>query len=239
MIETVSSQEFYKQYAPTYYEYAERRKRYFDSVNLEIIRFLGKNTAKSLMDVGTGNGLRIKNILASYPQLTHVLLIDNCEEVLLEARGLVQGPHIAIQLADITSPAFEAGSTFDAVLSLNNVLAHVRLANISTALANIHKSLKTDGVFIFDINHRYNLKAYGLRAVRNYAFDLVLPTSTSFYARTGNIKTPVDLYAPRQMKSLLHEAGFRPEYISYINYDNGACENSFWGGQMFCIARRL
>ena len=108
--------------------------------------------AKSILELGCGTG-RHASLLAE--QGYHVLGLDQSEEMLERAtrRSAVGGRKsdgaAHFQKADIRS--FELQEKFDVAVALFHVMSYLPTdEDFATVIKNVHRSLNTQGVFIFD-----------------------------------------------------------------------------------------
>ena len=131
--------------------------------------------------------------------------------------------------------------------SFNQTIARVMsvpLFGISKliSLKNIKSYLKAGGVFIFDVNHRHNIKEYGYKALGRIVID-----NLNFKRSRGDVVTKkmIDgkeislyghLFIEDEIKTILDEAGFNSVELIPINYSTGEKELTKYFGQLLVIA---
>ncbi len=231
-----SSNEIYKNLAPFYRTYSNKRQAYLDGVDAQIIPYIFDQ--KTLLDLGTGDGFRILHLLEkSGKKLKKVTLVDSCSEMLNRLKG---NKFVEVKKQDFSSKKFALNSKYDVITSLWNVLGHIAGPSVLQALKNIAKHLKKDGVVIIDINNRYNYKQYGTKALKNYFLDKVRKVQTgdiSFEFSCNNKKIPsfVHLFSQKEIECLFQKAGFVVKKRLYINYQTGTLEKNQFSGQLFYV----
>jgi ubiquinone/menaquinone biosynthesis C-methylase UbiE len=124
---------------------------------------------------------------------------------------------------------------FDAVITIFNAIGHLTKADFEKALHNIHRNLKNDGLYIFDIanlnyfltgNHISELTIDWLTTVDNTRFrdiqysivntDGILTFYTTSIIQKGSEKPKIkksaqtlQIYTADQLKDLLNKNGFK------------------------------
>ncbi len=237
----VSSEQFYDAYARSYSTYLDRHRRYFDSVEAIIFdATVGRGTV-SLLDVGTGTGERLSRLVSEI-RPNRVVAIDESPEMATLAR--TNCPSAEVLTMPLAGPEFAAAVSgqFDLVTCLSNVLGHVPADQLLSGLQQIESVLRPGGVFIFDVNNRYNAVNYGtLRVIRNRLRDSIFRGNGEFVATHGKgadeVRTPVHLFTRAEVVSLLRSAGFAIEMIAFRNYETGRKTCQF-GGSMVVKAVR-
>lgn len=228
-----SSEDFYTKFAASYEAYASGKKNYLTSVDTFIIENAGH--ARSIVDVGAGNGKRGKKI-AGMLGVKSLTLIDSSDGML----GFMRNVHGAnIIKADISSEKFKPDTTYDVALCLWNVLGHISNQSRSIALKNLASLVKNNGLIFLDVNNRYNIAHYGLRAgFRNILKDIFLPNISNgdfpltINTDTGSIDTSVHIFSPFEIRRLIKSAGLTIEKVCTIDYRTGIKMNNPFSGQL-------
>lgn len=234
------SQNMYNRLAPFYREYSIGRSRYIKAVD-RILRQELTSKRRSLLDLGTGDGERIKNALKGHlHKFNKIYLVENSSNMIKQIKTV---PPMEIINKDFSAKNFSLKEKFDCVTCLWNVLGHIPEKNVLTALTNIKEHLSPTGVAIIDINNRQNIKQYGWRAVRNFIKD-----TFCYKFRNGNIdflldvhnnKVPasVHLFSKKEFETLLEKSGLAIQYCHFINYQNGHIEKNSFAGQLCYVLR--
>ena len=159
------SQNMYNRLAPFYREYSIGRSRYIKAVD-RILRQELTSKRRSLLDLGTGDGERIKNALKGHlHKFNKIYLVENSSNMIKQIKTV---PPMEIINKDFSAKNFSLKEKFDCVTCLWNVLGHIPEKNVLTALTNIKEHLSPTGVAIIDINNRQNIKQYGKKFYKRY-----------------------------------------------------------------------
>jgi 2-polyprenyl-3-methyl-5-hydroxy-6-metoxy-1,4-benzoquinol methylase len=226
----MGAEAFYDSVAPRYEEISSGRTNYLRAVDDLILNLVGDRCTR-ILDVGTGNGLRIASLSTRLRERNPLLTVD-CIEPSTEMRNQ------AVRNLP-NSPVFSGWSEiresekYDVVLALWNVIGHTEFAELPIHVA---EHLTPDGVFISDFNSRYNVKEYGPRRVAKNVFtDLLLGRTrkpVEFNLKLLNNRSTVKLRTVRCVKRELSYAAMKVNYLQALNYATGAFEKSEYGGQM-------
>jgi 2-polyprenyl-3-methyl-5-hydroxy-6-metoxy-1,4-benzoquinol methylase len=230
------SKKIYFRMAPDYDEVSKRKSTYLESVNNLIFKHASK-TILNYLDAGGGDGNRTfvisKKIGAKYS-----VLIDNSSEMIKIAgsKGLDE-----VHCTDILS--YSSRKSYDLITSLWNVFGHIETRKERTdSLVNLNSMLSNDGVFMIDVNNRYNIEYGYFNVIKNIIFD-ILPSKSSthgwFSFKFKDKTFPVYLHSPFEILSELKNAGFEVIEKYGVNYSNGKISKNFYfKGQMFLVARK-
>jgi hypothetical protein len=101
--------------------------------------------------------------------------------------------------------------------------------------------LEDNGVFIFDVNNRYNIKQYGLRYFLINILKDILNISNSGYFNIefGGVKTSVYIYNEAELLRDLRLSGLKVIDIKYIDYNSGAIIKTKFMGQIFMVVAKI
>lgn len=237
----VTSRRFYDAYARGYSSYLEQHAGYFRAVEDVIADVAGDRRGIAVLDVGTGTGERLSRVISTLRPDRVVAIDESPEMAALAARNCPSAQVLALPLGSPELPAAVTGG-FDLVICLSNVLGHIPAPLLVPGLRQIRDLLKTDGVFVFDVNNRYNAVRFGvLRTVRNMVRDRLLPGGGDFLAayRDGDtvLRTPVHLFSPAEVVDMVERAGFAPAHLEFRDYATGR-ERGRFGGSIVVKAVR-
>ncbi len=229
-----TSTQYYDAIANNYSFEIEKRKKYIQSINKWIGSLMRSHSCTNVLDVGTGDGTRLLNIL---------------EDVRYSSLNIVEPSEKLIKIAQSHFPMANCynkdlqgcelpDSSFSHVLSLWNVLGHV--TNRREFVSKIFQLLEPGGYFIFDINNRYNIKQYGLfSVVKNCLRDLFSKAESGYFIlQNGENLTRVFIHSKRDATALMKVAGFKVTKVYYVDYESGCFRRSQFFGQMLIVGRK-
>ena len=228
-----SSETFYSRFAKSYAQYATTKQAYLSSVNTFIKQEAG--TVKTMVDVGSGDGKRSKEI-ANLLGIDNFTLIDNSDGMVNLSKNI---PGATILKDDISNAEFKLENKYDVVLCLWNVLGHIVFDRRVTALKNLVSLVNDKGVIFLDVNNRYNAVHYGIKAtLKNICKDILTPKISNgdfelnINTDQGQINTIVHIFNPNETKHLFKLAGLKVLKTEIINYKTGEEKSNFWSGQL-------
>lgn len=121
---------------------------------------------KIVLEVGVGTGRIAKSVL--HAECQSLVGIDISAKTLDRARSnLSTFSNIDLELADINE--FVRPNTFDLAYS---VLTFLHIEDKETALSNIYKSLKNNGLFVLSVSKDDEWFDYGDRRIKLYPMEL-------------------------------------------------------------------
>ena len=209
----------YDALAPFYSSLLEARKQYLRGVEDIITTHAGG--ANSLLDIGSGNGVRALRI-ASARGIDDVTLVEPSDGMRRES-----AENTAVWKRSTSEISEEA--RFDLITCLWNVLGHVDGAQDRSILLSRLKSFLTpSGMLFLDVNHRYNAGSYGwprtaARMMRDYFFpsekngDVI----ASWQAGQQRIRTRGHVFTHAELLRLFQRAGLRIKNRWIVDYRNG------------------
>jgi SAM-dependent methyltransferase len=233
MVGSDTSSSYYDELASEYQETSKRRLPYLLGVEKIVADvLLSSSPLRRLLDIGTGDGVRLARILKEIGAAEVVAIEQSSGMHHLAQKNI---PGVTILNQDFVEADIPKGY-FTHVTALWNVIGHVKSRPIF--IEAVYKSLSKGGVFIFDVNNRYNVRAYGVRNVaKNYGLDLIRGDASGRYSlQCGGVTTEVFIYSERLLRTDLMRAGFKIKDIIYVNYDTGIRENVPIFGQILCVA---
>lgn len=228
-----TSEKFYTLFASSYRDYSFNKKGYLSAVN----KFIQEETLspKSMIDVGSGDGKRGRDI-GDILGIEKITLIDNSDGMIALAKN-IHGADIIF--TDISNSRFQTEKKYDLVTLLWNVLGHIPSDSRAIALANLVKLVNNGKSIFIDVNNRYNISHYGIKAVlRNILKDIFLPNKSTgdftlkVLTSKGEIETIVHIFNPFEIERLIKSAGLKIEKRKIINYRNGKACRTIFGGQL-------
>jgi 2-polyprenyl-3-methyl-5-hydroxy-6-metoxy-1,4-benzoquinol methylase len=205
--------------APYYSSLLETRCQYLQAV--EAIIAARATGTRSLLDIGSGNGIRALRI-AGQARIQNVVLVE-------PSAGMQR--HAPANAAIWKSSVSEISETdnFDLITCLWNVLGHLEGAGERLSLlARLRKLLIPHGMFFLDVNHRYNARSYGcFWTASRFLRDLLLPSETngdvitSWQAGRQRVQTRGHVFTHGELMSLFRAAGLEVEARWIIDYQTG------------------
>ena len=229
--------------APGFREISERRKDWIESINKYISDRL--NPTDQLLDVGAGDGIRARTI-ADAAGIREIVLVEPSVEMSKLARS-VPNSEIFIKSAENLSEIRDYKS-FDAILCLWNVLGHIpTFERRIIAALNMAELLNDNGVIYIDVNNRYNLKAYGSKAIENINIDISNPDGLTgvngdvvYEISYGNQSIPASghVFTLKELELIVHAAGTQVDTVAYFDYDTGMSVNNQFEGQILMTLRK-
>jgi SAM-dependent methyltransferase len=232
----------YNALAPYYRKYSREKAVYLEAIDQIVIRNIPAN-AHSLLDVGSGDGIRaaeiarqknIKALVLSEPSSAMVDLcnkIPNCEVWHLSAEDLPK-----------------TDRRFDVITCLWNVLGHIsNQEKRLIALKKMHDLINPEGVIFIDINNRYNAGSYGWgEIIKRIGYDTIFPHNNKVDAvyelkiEDKIITGRGHLFTPQEITNLLQRAGLQIKHRYIVDYKTGKSMSFVLCGQLlFEIGRAL
>jgi SAM-dependent methyltransferase len=230
----------YDRVAPVFADLSRRREAYLRKIEELVVARLPPGS-ESLLDVGSGDGGRAVRIARS-AGIQRIVLLEPCASMRQSADASCEiWPIRAETLAD----AVPSGGSFDVIICLWNVLGHIRAQERLNVLKALEQLLSPDGVLFVDVNHRYNMRAYGFwRTAGRILYDRVLPSENN-----GDVTMSWDVCGERcntyghvftqiEMQRLISGAGLVTRETVFVDYDSGDIRRSGLKGNLFYVLRR-
>ncbi len=135
---------------------------------------------------------------------------------------------------------------FDVVTCLWNVLGHIVNAEDRTALLGaVSRLLPPTGRFFLDVNHRYNLRSYGvLPSSARWIRDLFFPDERNGDVRAqwslddSSISTYGHVFTNREIMRLAEFSGLEFQEKIVIDYETGRVRRFPFQGNLLYVFRR-
>jgi SAM-dependent methyltransferase len=236
----------FKEYAD-YYDLIYKDKNYGREVGF-IENIFGKSKPKKILEVGCGTGNYTKILLEREYEVTAVDISADMLEIASE-KCVYKCKFIK---GDIRTVSID--EKFDACIAMFAVMGYItENSDISKALNNIHRHLKPNGIFIFDVWNGLavlrllpeqrikevendeikiirsavpNLRAFDHICEVNY--KLLILNKEESTVNEINEKHIVRFYFPQEIKYYLEDAGFEVLKICPFLDLNGKVDENVW-----------
>ena len=224
--------EAYDRLASRYAEIRSERQRYCDGIDRLISESIPPST-KSMLDVGSGDGARAASIAQG--RVEQLVLLEPSPGMRKLIRSGQETWTAPIEMLE------DRHREFDIITCLWNVLGHVQgRARQLRALRNMRSLLTPHGSIFLDVQNRYNAHRYGwTKTLARYVRDRFLPSAevgdvvVRWPTSAGDIRTYGHVFTPREIRSLVQEAGLQQKQIRFIDYETGEERNSQFAGSIF------
>ena len=258
-IDTVTPEHFddpvtaYDRLAAHYPALSRRRERYLSGVEREIVSRVPPDN-RSLLDVGAGDGARALR-MASRLGIERIVLVEpsrtmaekaatHAEVWMIRAEALAE-PGLRDLAPDGPGSSGNVTERFDVVTCLWNVLGHV--PGVETrlrVLRAIAHRLTPQGRLFLDVNHRYNLRAYGIFATgARWIYDLVSRKESNgdvlaqWNVGDTFVSTRGHVFVDGEIMRLAEAAGLELEERLVIDYGDGRIRRFAFQGNLLYLFR--
>jgi 2-polyprenyl-3-methyl-5-hydroxy-6-metoxy-1,4-benzoquinol methylase len=234
----------YDRVAAHYAALSRRRDAYLRGVEREITS-RAPTASQSLLDVGSGDGSRAL-AMASQLGIKRVVLVEPSKEMAPKSAGSAEiWPARAEDLGSVDGAQPQPPpEQFDVITCLWNVLGHVPTAQKRLrALTAVARLLAPQGKFFLDVNHRYNLRAYGiLPTSARWLHDLLSPSENNgdVLAKwsAGAVSTYGHVFTHSEIMRLAASADLEIEERVVLDYENGRTRRFAFQGNLLYVFRR-
>jgi len=134
---------------------------------------------------------------------------------------------------------------FDIITCLWNVLGHVSADKRVAVLSSVASLLAQNGKFFLDVNHRYNVRSYGILATSaRWLHDLFSRRESNgevcakWNLNGSTISTRGHVFTPDEIMHLARAAGLELQERVVIDYGNGSVRRFGFQGNLLYIFRR-
>jgi 2-polyprenyl-3-methyl-5-hydroxy-6-metoxy-1,4-benzoquinol methylase len=215
----------YDALAGSYHSLVESKSRYLRKIEDLVISHI--SGAQSLLDVGAGDGSRTLRIAES-ARITRVVLVEPSARMRSRCQQEVEyWPCRAAQIP-------ENAPKFDVITCLWNVLGHLPNQEERVfVLSRLRSSLAPAGAIFLDVNHRYNVAAYGAtRTLLRMAYDLAFPSEkngdviVSWRVGDRSIRTHGHVFTRGELNNLFCGSGLTIRKKWVVNYHSGERQKS-------------
>tara|TARA_R110002049_G_scaffold3795_5_gene27664 strand:- start:142089 stop:142793 length:705 start_codon:yes stop_codon:yes gene_type:complete len=229
------SKAYYNSIANIYDEQTKQRIAYLDAVDNIIIDDRSKSQITNYLDIGSGNGRRGLKI-AKALNIDNLFLLDNSDKML---KGF--SPLDNVKTVDVSIFDFNTDKKFDFITCLWNVIGHFpSKETMLIFFSKVNDLLSDKGVFIFDVNNRYNANHYGHKSVMiNMQKDYEnIKDAGWFILGNDENKTQVYVHSPFDIHNYLKYSGLALDTVFYVDYKTGHIKESFLEGQLVYKLRK-
>jgi 2-polyprenyl-3-methyl-5-hydroxy-6-metoxy-1,4-benzoquinol methylase len=251
----------YSRLAPHYANLSRRREPYLRSIEKIIASRVPPNS-KSLLDIGAGDGIRALRI-ARECGIQRVVLVEPSLEMAASAEAMAKMKIWNIRAEELGAKASscstfradgsepganenERAQHFDVITCLWNVLGHIRrVEDRERAMRGMADRLMPGGRCFLDVNHRYNLRSYGViasaaRFIRDSVFykETNADVIATWDAGGSSISTHGHVFTDREVQQLASAAGLSIEERIVIDYDSGKVHRLAFEGNLLYVFRR-
>jgi SAM-dependent methyltransferase len=232
-----NSKHYYNSIASNYHLQALAKMNYLNAVDNYIIKAMAGSLVDNYMDVGTGDGRRALKLIQNLDIKGYKVLVDDSKEML----GLLEDIE-GVDLFNDNVLNYKSSTKFSLITCLWNVLGHFSSKDTRINFFKlVEEQLKPGGVFICDVNNRYNISHYGFNSVaENLKNDQGDKDQNSgwFDLAIGAHKTKVYMHSPFDIDTYIISTALELEETIYIDYTTGARASNFFEGQLVYKLRK-
>jgi len=242
----------YNRLAAHYPDLCRRREPYLRSVEREVASRIPQGS-RSLLDLGAGDGSRALHIAAQLG-IERVVLVEPSEE--MAGKRADHAEVWPIRAEDLAQECLNVGTAapgchhrtaerFDVITCLWNVLGHVSAEKRVAVMSSVASLLAQNGKFFLDVNHRYNVRSYGILATSaRWLHDLFSRRESNgevcakWNLNGSTISTRGHVFIPDEIMRLARAAGLELKERVVIDYDDGRVRRFAFRGNLLYIFRR-
>ncbi len=225
----------YDRIAPEFARLSNARRAYLNCIDRLVIANIPAE-ARSLLDVGAGDGLRALQI-GKAAGLERLVLLEPSTAM---RRCWPASVHPwAMRAEELSGMAGE----FDVITCLWNVIGHIFPAAVRTeVLRQFARLLSPRGVLFLDVNHRYNARHYGLlpTALR-FVHDRLIPGErngdvvATWQVAGASYSTAGHVFTHPEFKRMAEAAGLRIERRFVVDYATGQSHRFPFNGNLLYL----
>ena len=225
----------YDQLAPQYRKYSECKIHYLNAIDNLVLKHIPVG-AKSILDVGAGDGVRAVKI-AKASNISKIVLAEPSPTMI----ALCQNQSVSDTWQVTAEELPQTNERFDVILCLWNVLGHIESNERRiNALKNMAKLLSKDGKIYIDVNNRYNANSYGfIHTIRRFLYDSIFPSEkngdVSFEWEVNGSKIPAmgHFFTPFEIANIIRQAGLKNVRRYIVDYETGLTKKHVFSGQLY------
>jgi len=229
----------YDRLAPQYRKYSEYKIRYLNAIDDLVLKHIPVG-AKSILDVGAGDGVRAVKI-AKASHISRIVLAEPSPTMIALCRNQPVSDAWQVTAEDLP----QTNERFDVILCLWNVLGHIESNEKRiNALKKMAGLLSKDGRIYIDVNNRYNANSYGfIQTIRRFLYDSIFPSEkngdVSFEWEVNGSKIPAmgHFFTPNETRKIIHNSGLCIGQKFAVDYQSGNIQNFSFQGQLFYILK--
>ncbi len=234
----ISSDQYYTQLGPSYREVALKRSDYNRAVDSLVTQLAQIKKNGSWLDIGTGNGDRLLQLLERIGTAPNVVCLEPSEFMYEEAKSKLGSSALVVN-STLDAYSGQGNKKFSMVTALWNVIGHTD--NPAKFMKDAYAMLDQDGFLLFDANNRYNIRQYGIFAViRNAISDILcLGTKGLFKLRTDDPSkfTSVYIASPNEIRRACRMLDGAKYNIYFLDYRSGKPTTCLGGQMVISISR--
>jgi 2-polyprenyl-3-methyl-5-hydroxy-6-metoxy-1,4-benzoquinol methylase len=225
----------YDQIGPVFARIAEQRKLYLDGIDRLVISGIPAGS-RSMLDVGSGDGVRARRI-ARASDIPNLVLLE---------------PSTGMKRGDATVRTMRAENLhllqgeYDVITCLWNVLGHIfPAAARSEVIHQFARLLSPQGRIFIDVQNRYNARHYGkIPTALRFLHDHLRWNETNgdvvvvWDMEQVRCSTRGHVFTPRELRSLARATGLNIEKRFVVDYATGECRRWNIEGHPLYVLRR-
>jgi len=232
-----SSKTYYNNIADTYQNQVNSKIKYLNAVDDFIVSTMKEQSVRNYLDIGTGDGRRAFKLIEAMGIGGDIVLVDDSGNMLSAIAN-----HEKVTVFNDTIFNFKRDAKFQLVTCLWNVLGHLpsKIDRINLfKLVEAH--LAPNGVFIFDVNNRYNTSYYGFKSVSNNLKKDHFNEDNAGWFSLGDPpnETQVYIHSPFDIEEYIVSTDLVLEKTLYKDYITGEVRDTFFEGQLIYKLRKL
>ena len=225
------SKDYYNQTANLYHIECEKRKAYLNAIDKLVVERAAKIGVNNYLDIGSGDGRRAIKIANSIDENITTYLLYDSDKMLMNCE-----PNASIKIINTSIFDFDVKERFDLITCLWNVIGHFPTKNhMLQFFKKISTLLTTNGVFMFDVNNRYNISHYGQVSVAQNMHDDYFKNEDAGWFTIGEKpnQTKVYIHSPFDIYGYLNDANLELRRTCFLDYHTGELKPIFFEGQLF------
>lgn len=232
----------YDYIAPAYSDLSAQHCKYLAAIEELVVEQVPPES-HSMLDIGSGDGARALR-LAQRAGIKEVVLLEPSS--IMRAK-IPQDVEIwPIRAEEICDYAPSKGRQFDVITCLWNVLGHIRSWDARVrVLHQICRSLSPQGSFFLDVQHRYNVRSYGIpKTVLRFLYDRVWPRVTngdvvaSWQLKETTCSTFGHVFTNSEILKMARKAGLKSIGHNVVDYQTGEIARLRFQGNLLYHFRR-
>ena len=229
----------YDRIAPEFARFSDTRRLYLDRIDQLILDNIPQG-ARSLLDVGAGDGVRALRI-GRAANLHRLVLLE--PSAAMRSYWPCDVEAWAMRAEELSGMAGE----FEVITCLWNVLGHIfPSATRTEVLRQFARLLSRRGIVFLDVNHRYNARHYGLLPTAfRFIRDRLAPSErngdvVAMWQVAGNCcSTAGHVFTQSEFKRISAAAGLQIEKRIVVDYATGKSRRFSFNGNLLYLLRSL
>jgi 2-polyprenyl-3-methyl-5-hydroxy-6-metoxy-1,4-benzoquinol methylase len=207
--------------APVFTRLEEQRRSYLDGIDRLVLSEMPPG-ARTLLDVGAGNGARARRIARTRGVAELVLLEPS---LAMQGSGCADAKMWTMRAEELHS----VQARFDVIICLWNVLGHIfPSAERIEVLRQFGRLVSPQGKIFIDVNHRYNASHYGgLPTALRFLRDWMSPdekngdVAVSWEIEETRCTTVGHVFTDREFRSVSLAGGLSIQKRFVLDYATG------------------